>query len=360
MADIQIKEFDTMVNDTLRRITNSTNISNINPGSVIRTLVEALLAEQDIQYYQIDKIYNGMGIDTATGSDLDRLVKILGIVRKDATPCIASLTFGRTEPINIDIPIPVGSVVSTRTDANGNVTEFVVTQEDAVLSANELTVSVLCTAKVAGNIYIPSNTVVVMNKPILNIEYVNNDDNIVGGSNIESDDELRVRSKDALSLLGRGTVSSLESAVMALDEVQDAICIDLARGVGTADITVVTNVIPPPSELQEEIKLTIDNYKAAGIDVQIKYPDVVNTEVNVNTTGFTDADIIGNGILQYITSLGIGDSFKIDQLKRFIFNACEENTMDVDVIVPNDDIDIEPTQIIRNSTITINGVVWNE
>ena len=50
---IQVKEFDTMVNDVLRRITNSTKISNINPGSVMRTIVEAILAEQDIQYYQI-------------------------------------------------------------------------------------------------------------------------------------------------------------------------------------------------------------------------------------------------------------------------------------------------------------------
>ena len=50
---IQVKEFDTMVNDVLRRITNSTKISNINPGSVIRTIAEAILAEQDIQYYQI-------------------------------------------------------------------------------------------------------------------------------------------------------------------------------------------------------------------------------------------------------------------------------------------------------------------
>ena len=106
---IQVKEFDTMVNDVLRRITNSTKISNINPGSVMRTIAEAILAEQDIQYYQIDQIFKGMDIDTATGNDLDRLVKILGIVRKSAVPCIATLTFGRSEASDANIMIPAGS-----------------------------------------------------------------------------------------------------------------------------------------------------------------------------------------------------------------------------------------------------------
>jgi uncharacterized phage protein gp47/JayE len=178
---IQVKEFDTMVNDVLRRITNSTKISNINPGSVMRTIAEAILAEQDIQYYQIDQIFKGMDIDTATGNDLDRLVKILGIVRKSAVPCIATLTFGRSEASDTNIMIPVGSKVSTYADRDGTVIEFVVTQPGAFLPAGELSVQVECTAVKAGNIYVPANTVTIMNSPILNIEYVNNDENIYGG-----------------------------------------------------------------------------------------------------------------------------------------------------------------------------------
>ena len=357
---IQIKEYETMVNDVLRRITNSTKISNINPGSVIRTIAEAILAEQDIQYYQIDQIFKGMDIDTATGEDLDRLVKILGIVRKSAVPCIASLTFGRSEASDTNIMIPAGAKVSTYADQDGAVTEFVVTQSGAYLPAGELSVQVECTAVKAGNIYVPANTVAIMNSPILNIEYVNNDENIYGGSDVESDDEFRARSKESLSLLGKGTSDSLESSVMEIEGVQDAVCIDLARGVGTADIIVVTATLPPTDELKDEISATIDANKAAGVDVQITYPDVVNVDINVNTTGFTDIDTIGNGILQYMLSLGIGDPLIVNQLERYIFNACGVNTMDVETISPAANIPAESVQIIRNSTITINGVVWNE
>ena len=357
---IKIKEYETMVNDVLRRITNSTKISNINPGSVIRTIAEAILAEQDIQYYQIDQIFKGMDIDTATGDDLDRLVKILGVVRKSAVPCIANLTFGRSEASDTNIAIPAGSKVSTYADQDGVATEFVVTQSGAYLPAGELSVQVECTAVKAGNIYVPANTVAIMNSPILNIEYVNNDENIYGGSDVESDDEFRARSKEYLSLLGKGTSDSLESSVMEIEGVQDAVCIDLARGVGTADIIVVTATLPPTDELKNEISATIDANKAAGVDVQITYPDVVNVDISVNTTGFTDIDTIGNGILQYMLSLGIGDPLIVNQLERYIFNACGVNTMDVETISPAANIHAGPVQIIRNSTITINGVVWNE
>ena len=357
---IKIKEYETMVNDVLRRITNSTKISNINPGSVIRTIAEAILAEQDIQYYQIDQIFKGMDIDTATGDDLDRLVKILGVVRKSAVPCIANLTFGRSEASDTNIAIPAGSKVSTYADQDGVATEFVVTQSGAYLPAGELSVQVECTAVKAGNIYVPANTVAIMNSPILNIEYVNNDENIYGGSDVESDDEFRARSKEYLSLLGKGTSDSLESSVMEIEGVQDAVCIDLARGVGTADIIVVTATLPPTDELKNEISATIDANKAAGVDVQITYPDVVNVDISVNTTGFTDIDTIGNGILQYMLSLGIGDPLIVNQLERYIFNACGVNTMDVETISPAANVHAGPVQIIRNSTITINGVVWNE
>lgn len=356
---VQIKEFSDMVDDVLRRITNSTNISNINPGSVVRTIVEALLAEQDIQYYQIDQIFKGMNIDKATGEDLDSLVKILGTVRKSPTKCVANLTFGRSSASIVDIPIPVGSVVSTYADADGSVTEFVVTQEDAILPADTTSVEVQCTAKDAGEIYVPANTVTIMNSPILNIEYVNNDHNIFGGSNVESDSSLRGRAKLSLSLFGKGTTDSLESSVRAIEGVQDAMCVDMARGVGTADIVVITATIPPSQEMQNTILGVILENKSAGIDVAIVYPTIMTVDIKVNTVGYTNADVIGAGIIEYITSFSVGDNLIINQMERYILNECNDINMDVVTISPASNVTASPTDIIRNGTITINGVVWN-
>lgn len=356
---VQVKEFEEMVQDVLRRIVNSTKITNTVPGSVIRTIVESLLAELDIQYYELDKIFRAMDIDSATGDDLDSLVKILGVVRKSATKCIATITFGRSEALQTDVNIPTGSVVSTYTDTDGNNIEFIVTQENAVLSAGQTSVNVECTARDAGEIYVPKDSIVIMNTPIVNIEYVNNNNNIFGGTSAESDEELRERSRGVLDLLGRGTANALEAAVMAIDGVQDAVCSDLSRGVGTADMIVVTDNIPPTEELKGLVKDTVEQTKAAGIDVGIIYPDIITVNVNVTVTGFGgDRSVIGNAILSYNSSLGLGTKFIINQLERYILNACNSEDCDVATAEPAQNISITSQQIARVGTITINGELW--
>lgn len=355
---IEVKDFDVMVDDVLQRIASSTGISNTGPGSVIRTIVEAIMAEQDIQYYQISQIFDGMDVDIATGDDLSSLVKILGIIRKSATKCSANITFGISSPSATDIIIPFGSTVSTRADADGEVIEFTV-DNNAVITAGQLTASVACTAKVAGLIYVPVNSVVVMNSPILNVEYVNNTASISGGTDAEDDDSLRARAKDALSLLGKGTADSIESAVKGIDGVQDAILMDVTRGVGTADIIVVTADMPAPAELQQVIESTVNEYKAAGVDVGIILPNIVTIDISVNTTGFTDASVIGGGILNYLKSLTVGSSLIVNQMERYILNACDTISMDVTTVTPSNNVSVTSTQIIRHGTITINGVVWN-
>lgn len=357
---IEIKEFEDMVNDTLRRITNSTGISNIRPGSVVRTLVEAVLAEQDIQYYQVKQIFDGMSIDDATGEDLDRLIKILGVVRKGATSCVVYITFGRSTPMSRDVAIPYGSVVSTYSDNSGGTIEFVVDEEDAKLPAGQSEVSVRCHAKEPGIIYVPMNTVAVMNKPIINIEYVNNESNIYGGSEQETDDELRERSKTVFSSLGKGTTAAIENAIMAIDGVQDVVCLDCARGVGTADAIVVTATIPPPQELVDLISDTAENTKAAGIDVQITYPttftiDVKLTVMNTNASN----DTIGDAVVTYMSSLGVAEKLIINQLERAVLNACGNRDADIKVITPAENVTPAGTQIIRCGTVTINGEVWH-
>lgn len=357
---ITIKDFEEMVNDTLRRITNSTGISNIRPGSVVRTLVEAILAEQDIQYYQISNIFQGMDIDTATGEDLDRLIKILGVVRKGATACIADITFGRSTVMTRDVAIPYGSVISTYSDNSGGTIEFMVDEENAMLPAGQLSIRVRCRAKETGIIYVPMNTVAVMNKPILNIEYVNNDMNIYGGSEQETDDELRERSKTVFSSLGKGTVSAIENAIMAIDGVQDVACIDCARGVGTADTIVVTATIPAPPELVATINEVAENTKAAGIDVQITYPTTFSIDVKLNVMN-TNAnnDTIGNAVVTYMSSLGVAETLILNQLERAVLNACNNKDADIKVITPSSNVTPESTQIIRCGTVTINGEVWH-
>lgn len=361
-----MREFETMVDETLQRIVDANiGIKNTAPGSVIRTIIEALLAEVDVQNYTIDQIYKAMNIDTATGSDLDAIVAILGVTRKQATYAEGVVTFGRSDPYDTDITIQYAQMVSTK-QSNGNIFEFIVIDDDKKLLAGELQASVNVRAIEPGSIYLPSNTITVMNTPIIGIEYVTNEDEFFGGSNQETDDELRHRAKQALAGLGKGTNTAIRSALLDVSGVVDAIAMDMSRGVGTADFVVITNEIPPQTALQNEIIDTIRITKAAGIDIGVIYPTIKTQAIVITISSMSGNELsqeaidkAGDAIISYCSNLSVGDTLIISQLERAIGNAIGDIDVDVKVTTPSANVVPTSTEVIRYGAITINGVVWN-
>ena len=359
-----IRDFETMVDETLQRIVDANiGITNTIPGSVIRTIVEALMAELDIQNYTVDQIYKAMNIDTADGSDLDNIVAILGVVRKQATYAEGTVVFGRSDVYATDIAIQYAQMISTRQNNNGSTSyEFMVTEDDAKLKAGELQTTVNVRATTPGSLFLPVGTITIMNTPIVGIEYVTNLTEFIGGTDKETDDELRERAKQALAGLGKGTNTALRSALLGLEGVVDAIVMDVNRGVGTADIVVITSELPPSQALASEIDYTIGITKAAGIDVKAIFPviktqNIVVTINDLSGNDLTDEDISRayNAIINYCNSLSVGDVLIISQIERAIGNAV--NDMDVDIIVttPNTNVVPTSTEVIRCGTVIING-----
>ena len=356
---IQVKDFENMVIDTLNRITASSDITNINAGSVVRTIVESVLSEVDLQYYQLYRLYQSMNIDTAIGDDLDRSIRIFGISRNNATKCAANIVFGRSSPSAYDINIPINTIVSTRIDSNKQIVEFVVAVDGAKLPAGDLTVSVPCIARVARNIYLPPNTVVIMNNPVIGIEYITNPIIIYGGTDIETDTELRARAKNTLSLFGKGTAQSIETAVKQIDGIVNAICTDSTGTNGMFDLVIVPEIIPVSSELQAQVLDIASKTKSAGIKMNVIYPTLLSVNISINTVGFTDANTIRSGIVDYINTLSVGNPLIINQMERFILNKCNSPSMDITTSAPASNVTATNSQIIRYGTITVNGVVVN-
>jgi uncharacterized phage protein gp47/JayE len=84
--------------------TRESGISDINVGSVVRTLVEAVSREIELLYLQTEQAYLAGFIDTASGQALDLIVSLLGMKRKPPQPSSGLVTFGRnTEPETLSI-----------------------------------------------------------------------------------------------------------------------------------------------------------------------------------------------------------------------------------------------------------------
>lgn len=358
---IIVKTFDQIVSSIMNRLYASGLVDNSN-SSTMRTIIEAIVAELDIQYYQIQYIYDAMGIDTATGDDLDKLVSILNVYRDPAKQCTGIVRFARSTPVLYDIPIASGTVVSMRPNIYGKVYEFV-TVNDAVLSSGSTWVDVDVMAVDAGNISIPQHTLTIMNNPVFSIDTVDNQYSISGGSDKESDASLRYRAKLALQKLGKATNSALEGAILDIDGVEQVSVLDMHRGKGTSDIIVMCSINPVPQNIINEISSIVASTKASGIDVQVIYPSIVYVNISVSLSILPNVDMdtirsgVGNSILSYMRSLGNADTMIIKQMERSILSSIN-TVVDMQTVTPSSNVTCTDTQILRAGTITIDGEVW--
>ena len=88
------------------------DITDVNPGSVINTIIESIAREMDYLYAQMDEVYDSAFIDTTSGKSMDLVAALLGITRKPASPASGKVTLSRdtdsdeivvnNEPINFD------------------------------------------------------------------------------------------------------------------------------------------------------------------------------------------------------------------------------------------------------------------
>ena len=367
--------------------TRASGISDVNPGSVVRTLVEAISREIEYLYAQMDQAYLSGFLETATGEALDLVVSLLGVKRKPPQPSSGYVTFGRsTEPEKLSVtgevhlydgspeyvlkkplikeivkvegtvkgsPAPFendvdyslvgnkvrwlpegnkpdkktvfrvdyicyqeitilkGTTVATFSTRPEESRSFTTTEETSLKLASEgkwaTKVPVICNvAGRWGNVL--AGAVTVMPHPVQGVEYVINKGDITNGVETESDSELRERANHALEFAGKATVSSLETAIRAVEGVRSLLIEDKPEGVAG-----IVKVIVDGGD-KDEIERVISETRAAGIKVEFLRPRIVYIDVSLTltlqkeisyTTAVTEAEKL---VRSYISLLRIGDS----------------------------------------------------
>jgi Baseplate J-like protein len=185
-------------------------LSDINVGSVTRTLSEAIGREISTVYQQINAAYLTGFVDTATGQSLDFVVSILGIKRKTGEFAAGLVTFFR-DPAAGDgnITIPEGVGLTTK---NGKIS--FVTVELRTLQRGQARIDVPVRATTAGpEGNAASGTITTLSQPILGIGSVTNFEATVQAAAAETDDQLRARAKSVLRGAGKATIAALTNAI---------------------------------------------------------------------------------------------------------------------------------------------------
>jgi uncharacterized alkaline shock family protein YloU len=317
-------------------------ITDANPGSVVRTIVEAVSREMDYMYAQLEQVYEAGFIDTATGSSLDLVASILGVTRKPAEPAMGVVTFGRnTPPPEIAIEneahmgsgkdvyelkvAPVKAIVKVEGTSKGVDVEFRM-DEDYVLDEGRVrwlpdgsrpdpnsTFSVDYTGY--EKIQVPRGVRVS--------NYARRAEDTRSYETMEEktleplpngkwEAQVRVKALDpgVSGNVFAGSLVVMPQPLMGIEYVINRG--DILSGDMPEEVSGVVKVIAQGGS-DEEIRAVIDDTRAAGIKVEFSRPKIVNISVNMTVTHGADASpsrlrtLAEEKIRTYISSLDIGD-----------------------------------------------------
>ncbi len=82
MAKLTLKSEQQIVGGMAQKVLARTGLNDLNPGSILLTLLQAAASEDYAQYYQMLQIIRNYNIDTTTGTDLDNRAFEYGLTRK--------------------------------------------------------------------------------------------------------------------------------------------------------------------------------------------------------------------------------------------------------------------------------------
>lgn len=243
-----IKSFSDIVTDMINFIKLKRPDADTLEGTVLRDLVvEAVSNEIATAYGDISTLQKAPSVvyaDQLTVDEMDALAANYDLTRKQATYATGFATFSAFNKPVADVQIGAGdgsggSIVSTRTLANGSIVQFVTTQTvflrtsaiiDPTYGTYDVTAPVVAVfSGSTGNV--GANNVVVLQQPIPGINTVSNRLATSGGTDIESNVDLANRIVAKAQARNLGTKPGYRSLVIEQEGIQDASVV----GPGDAD-----------------------------------------------------------------------------------------------------------------------------
>lgn len=270
-----------------------------------------------------DYIMRQMFPTTAEGSYLDEHAAQRNITRKAATKAVGTVLFSTDSQEHGDIVIPAGTVVCT----TGDMKRFV-TDRDAVIPFNLDKIGVAVTAARGGSEYnVGVGTVGIIVTPVLGVDSVTNLYQITGGTDAESDDQLRQRIKDSFVNISNGTNEAYYCSVaMSVDGVYSASAVGKGRGIGTVDVYVCGKGTYVPIEKRREIETLMRSARELNVDVRVLNPTPVTINLYIKISvaeGYDFSEVsseTGSAVEDYINSLGIGKNVLLSDIGEVIYH----------------------------------------
>lgn len=292
-------------------------ITDLNVGSVVRTVSESFSLEVARLYAQLEAVQRSGFIDSATGRSLDHVVALLGIERIRGGRPAGEIELSRAPGGRGQIVIPAGTRVIT---VDGSVEyESVAT---AVMAPAQATVTV-GVRDTEQNDPVEAGELTVLPVPIAGIASVSNPSATAVGSADETDEQLRTRAKSFLHGSERATVGAVRAAIERQGVSAEVVEPPGDAGLGRLVITLhAASGLTPEQEMR--VRAAVEDSRPAGVRVEwagIIAPRRVNLTMRLVTPAELVADDlrgvqkkVRDGVGAYFASLAARESASLSKL----------------------------------------------
>lgn len=330
------KTFEQILQGLFDYVGASKVITDFNPGSLARTLLEAAAALMEECYYLMSYLLSQFWIRTATGEWLDKRANDYGKTRKAGTVAAGTVTIGRDSPSPISVSIPKGTVFQNDTG-----TLRYTTQDAAILNTGDTNVSVEVLAADIGKDYnLPDGTTLKQSGIALSgIEWVKLNTLTTKGDDIESDDDLRARLLDWIQNPGTsGNPAEYRQWAMDIDGVTGAKVISLWNGPGTVKVVILgTDKKPPDDVLVQTVQNTIapaeleSETRLAPIGAAVTVVGAEPVPINVDATIAIDNSNTALATIQENFQLALTDYLSAMALQADVVRYAKISSLLVDL-----------------------------
>lgn len=350
----------------------------VRAGDISEMILFAAAAMADRTIGWFAERINATFLDGAVGDDLTQLAADhWGIQRFAATSAVATVTFTRSSPDATAQNFPINTTVATERDSSGNDIQYKTTQVAswAISTGGDRTVNAQAVvAGVAGNLSAINLITRIVSSPPAGGTYAITASTLpAGGSDAETDPDLRDRVRLYPATLRRGTLPALEYgakstpgvAVAKASAIQDPtglviVYVSDASGNSTGIPRIVGPGVVDDGTMTAKVAVELYNWAAASSFVEVSGGSVQTVNITVAIAvrlGVDASQLIVNiqdSISARVTKLNIGELLYLSDIISAVKVVDPDNIVNVSVITPLvDTAPSFPGNIIRPGVIAV-------
>ncbi len=333
------------------RLLAETDITNLSPGGVARTLLQVYSDQIGEFYRYLDQRMLNAYVSTAQGRYLDMIGELVNISRIDSTFANGKIRFyvnpetdttvdeiivmlnARDGGARTTIPILAGTTVKSGDRSYVTTTDAIFTS-----GSTEVEVEVISTlAGSFGNVEQGAIDTIQWNDAVLSIlqglVLVTNDAPIESARDVMTDDEYRYFVTNAIVASAKANETAIRLACLSVPGVSDVIIEPFTYGIGTFGVFVMTTSPITTDGTLAAVQQAINETQAMGMRGVATSPALIGIQMKISleflptTKAASRVSItkqVQLNVINYINNLRPGEEMVLNEAKQQIMDVSEE------------------------------------